>query len=252
MPNENNFEDLIDSMLNMLDERFDHSDEDGFKVAQVPAGKLISFFENITVRSPIWSCEIDLEGESRKLSLLNNEGNKILTLTQNGYLGIKQENPAYMLDVEGTIASRGRIGKKGTETIHANGHWQDITEELSGCNAFEIMAGVGKSSSGKYALMHAFALKTFNARGRIVYHQAHYGSRCNRLKLRWEDISEDKYVLQLKTGCPYDKPKKQNGDGVSKKKTKTDVGVYVQYYKTVLWFDESMQYCEKSEKGNVQ
>lgn len=245
MPTENNFEDLIDSMLNMRDEGFEKSDREGFKVAQYPEGKLISFFEDITVRSPIWSFKIDLKGESRKLFLLNEKEEEILTLTPEGHVGIKQNQPAFELDVEGIVASRGRIGQKGTETIHANGYWQDITRPLRGCNAFEIMAGAGKSKSGKYALLHAFALKTFNGKGRIVYHQAHYGSRCNRLRLRWRNISENDYTLQLKTGCPYGTALKPDGGKGAVEKAKKDVGVYVQYYKTELWFDESMQYSEK-------
>lgn len=246
LPSEDQFEDLIDSMLNMRDEGFDKTAQEGFKVAQLPEGKLISFFEDISVRSPIWSLKIDLKGESRKLIFLNENDEEILTLTPQGKVGIKQSQPESELDVAGTIASRGRIGSQGTKTVHANGYWQDITDPLTGCHAFEIMAGVGKPKSGKYALLHALALRTFNARGRIIYHQAHYGSRCNRLKLRWRKMSDNNYALQLKTGCPYGTFDKSNRDQKSVEKSKRDVGVYVRYYITDLWFDPFMQNCVKA------
>lgn len=243
LPSEDQFEDLIDSMLNMRDEGFEKSAREGFKVAQLPEGKLISFFEDITVRNPIWSFKIDLKSESRKLCLLNEDEKEILTLTPDGNVGIKQNQPAFELEIAGTMASRGRIGEKGARKVHANGYWQNITETLEGCHAFEIMAGVGKPKSGKYALMHAFALKTFNKKGKIVYHQAHYGSRCNRLKLRWRKEPDQKYRLQLKTRSRYGEVCKSNRSKINGDKSKQDVGVYVKYYITRLWFDQFMQNC---------
>jgi hypothetical protein len=244
LPSEDQFENLIDSMLNMRDEGFEKSPEQGFKVAQRPEGRLISFFENIPIESPIWSVKIDRTSDNRKLTFLNKNDEEILTLTPDGMVGIKQNKPGFDLDVAGTIASHGRLGEKGAKTVHANGYWQDITDVLAGCNAFEIMAGVGKQKSGKYALLHAFALNTFNGkggifnrRGKIVYHQAHYGSRCNRLKLRWKKGSDKDYKLQLKTGCAYGSFDKEK----FAEKAKRDVGVYVKYYITNLWFDEEMQ-----------
>lgn len=243
LPSEDQFGNLIDSMLNMRDEGFEKTAEQGFKVAQLPKGKLISFYEDISIESPIWSIKVDLKSEDRRLHFLNKNNEEILTLTSDGKVGINQNKADFELDVAGTISSRGRIGEKGARKVHANGYWQDITDTLDGCHGFEIMAGVGKPKSGKYALLHAFALKTFNARGKIVYHQAHYGSRCNRLKLRWKKGPDKKYTLQLKTRCRYangdqrDKSQK-NGD-----KSEKDVGVYVKYYITELWFDELMEDC---------
>ncbi len=243
LPSEDQFKDLIDSMLNMRDEGFEKTAKEGFKVAQLPEGKLISFFRDISIKSPIWSVKIDLKSKRRKLFFLNENDEEILTLTPDGRVGIKQNKPDFELDVAGTIASRGRIGEKGAQTAHANGYWQDITDTLEGCHAFEIMAGVGKPKSGKYALLHAFALKAFNKRGKIVYHQAHYGSRCNRLKLRWKKGPGKTYALQLKTRCTYGTGGKQERSKNGDDKARQDVGVYVRYYITRLWFDNLMEDC---------
>jgi hypothetical protein len=240
LPSEDQFEDLIDSMLNMRDEGFEKTADQGFKVAQLPEGRLISFFEDISIRNPIWSVKIDLKSDDRKFSFLNKNDEEVLTLTPDGKVGIREKSPVVELDVAGTIASRGRIGEAGSRIIHANGYWQDITDTLEGCNAFEIMAGVGKPKSGKYALLHAFALKTFNARGKIVYHQAHYGSRCNRIKLKWRKKPNKKYVLQLKTPCSYGTGDRRSKSERKGNKAGKDVGVYVKYYITNLWFDKFM------------
>ena len=233
LPTEDQFKDLIDSMLNMIDEGFDKTPAQGLKVAQLAKkGKLISFFSKITRKdSPIWSIRIDLQSSAPKLSFLNKDDDEILTLTPDGKVGIKQTQPEFDLDVAGTIASEGRIGKRGQFPVLADGNWHDITDILDGCHAFEIMAGVGLKGTGKYALMRASALKTFDARGKIVYHQAHYGSRCNRLKLGWKKEANKQYRLQLKTRCcygTYGEPPKP---------------VEVKYYITRLWFDNRMQGC---------
>ena len=233
LPSEAQFADLIDSMLSMRDEGFEKTPEEGFKIAQLPEGRLISFFEDIAIDPPLWSMKIDRESNRKKLAFLNEKDKAIFTLTPEGQVGINQDQPAFDLTVGGTVASRGRIGVSDDHKyrVLADGKWHAITKVLKGCNAFEIMAGVGKKGTGKYALMHALALKTFDARGKIVYHQAHYGSRCNRLKLRWRKKPDKQYRLQLKTSSCY---------GTCDKQPKP---VEVKYYITRLWFDDMMEDC---------
>lgn len=235
LPSQKHFIDLIDSSLNVIDEGFDRSAAEGFKVSQLGnEGKLISFFKNIDVKSPLWSLKMDWQNGNL---LLGNEENKsILSLSPGAKVGINQENPAYELDVAGTVASDGRIGRRGSKKAHANGEWQDLKTGLKGCHAYEIMAGVGKEGSGKFALLHAFALKTFDAKGRITYHQAHYGARCNRLKLRWQKEADKRYKLQIKTGTCY-----ADGGPKARKESNPDVGIYIRYYLTALWFDPMME-----------
>lgn len=233
LPSADQFADLIDSMLSMRDEGFEKTPKEGFKIAQLPEGRLISFFEDITIDRPLWSVKIDLKSSQKKLTFLNAEDEEIFTLTPKGKVGVKQNHPDFDLTVGGTIASRGRIGANDAPKypVYADGQWHAITPTLEGCNAFEIMAGVGKPKSGKYALMHALALKTFDARGKIVYHQAHYGSRCNRLKLGWKKEKDKRYRLQLKTKSCY-------GTCGSPPKP-----IEVKYYITQLWFDNLMRDC---------
>lgn len=235
LPTEHQFADLIDSTINVIDEGFDKTAEQGFKVAQLgDTGYLISFFENIAVEKPLWSLKVDLHTKSLIFEPLGasrpspEDGSvPALALAPDGGVGIRNSHPHYALDVGGTVAAQGRIGRAGAMAAPADGEWHDITETLEGCHAFEVMAGVGAKGTGKYALVHAFALNTFGDKSSVTYHHAHYGSRCNRIRLRWcKEKDSHKYRLQLKTGCTY-------GEGVN-----------VRYYLTDLWFDHFMDGCQ--------
>lgn len=227
MPSEDNFGDLIDSALNVIDEGFDKSPGDGFKVAQLgDSGKLLSFFENISIKSPLWSIQIDTDTKSLNFSAGNKKN--ILTLSPEGKAGINKKRPEFELDVEGVVASTGRIGGKQGR-IPADGKWHEITDILDGCQAFEIMSGVGEKKAGKYALLHAFALNTFNSKGKVIRHQSHYGSRCNRLQLRWSGKTHA-FSLQLRTGYCFGE------------------GVLASYFITKLWFDPFMDKCRETQK----
>lgn len=232
MPNQDDFSDLIDSMLNMLDEGFEKTPEDGLKVAQLEDGKLLSFYKGIDVGSALWS--LGLEKSSDSLSFQSGD-QALLTLAapgdgdgqvQRGRVGIGQSMPLYELDVAGTVASHGRVGRSGELAVKANGDWHDITGDLTGCQAFEVVAGAGaKDSEGRYALMHAFALTAFGENGSITYHQSHFGNKCSRIELRWLARKEEKFTfrLQMRVGCSY-------GDEV-----------WIKYHTTRLWQDTLMR-----------
>jgi hypothetical protein len=234
LPSEEDFHDLIDSMLNLLDEGFDKSADHGLQIAQIGRdGKLMSFYRNIDVLSPIWS--IGLRPDSSDLLIGSQAGGVAVTLhrpenagaeTPDGVAGMPSgADERFEFEVAGTVVSHGRRGQKGVLPAPADGAWHDITPPLDGCHAFEVMAGVGKAKSGKYAILHAFALNAFNAKSHIAYHQAHYDSRCNRLELRWNGGPHD-YTLQLRSSSAY------------------GAGIDVVYYLTRLWFDPFMQGCQ--------
>jgi hypothetical protein len=231
MPSADAFADLIDSMLNIVDEGFDKTPADGLKVSQINQGKLLSFYQNIDIKSPIWSVRLDGPGSGLAFGTADNPA--VMTLREVDTEGRREDHPpVFELDLAGRVVSDGRQGRAGSRMVEANGKWHDITDTLEGCNAFEITAGVGKKGTGKYAVMHAFALMAFNGKSEISYHQAHYGSRCNRLKLQWvsaPDGARNGYRLQMRVGCSYDDAR------ISKDKT------WVRYYLSNLWFDPFME-----------
>ncbi|MCB1934529.1 MAG: hypothetical protein KDF59_01180 [Nitrosomonas sp.] len=237
MPTETAFADLIDSTLNLIDDGFEKTVKDGLRIFQLGDGKLMSFYQKMETLSPMWFVKLDKK--SSNLTFGNQFNPSVLTLScigdaddgtqqsERGGVGINTTQPQYELDVVGTIASHGRVGKKDEFAVPADGHWYDITGVLTGCQAFEIVAGVGgRDTDGKYALMHAFAVSTYHAKNNITYHQAHFGAKCNQLELRWQPLSTDSdnfdYVLQMRTGASY------------------GADIWVRYHITRLWDDVVM------------
>lgn len=233
MPSQDDFFDMIESMLNMLDEGFDKNADDGFKVAQVGDHSLMSFYKDIDVGNALWRLALE-PGSGNNLSFQDAQKLPVLTLasgqTADGVrqcaVGINNNTPRHELDVAGTIASFARVGQSGNMAVPADSNWYDISDTMTGCQAFEVVAGVGgKDADGKYALMHAFAVNAFNNNGSITYHQAHFGNKCSRIELRW--IGSDKqapfdYKLQMRVGCSYGND------------------VWIKYHVTRLWQDTLM------------
>lgn len=230
LPSEDQFHDLIDSAVNQIDEGFDKSPDNGLEIT--PAGNrdsLISFFRSQDPERPIWSIDygagdgLDFTQQAKKVTPLS--------LGADGKVGIGNTAPKWQLDVGGVIAATGRIGVYRQGTVPADGQWHDLTDGLDGVHAFELIAGAGKRKSGRYALIHAFALNCFNPRGwffnflnrkkAIDSRQSYYRSTSDKLKLRWRG-DDKKYFLQIKSNSDY-------GDGIR-----------ISYYITRLWFDEDM------------
>jgi hypothetical protein len=228
MPTQENFSDLIDSMVNIVDEGFSKSINDGLEISSIgDSSKLISFFQNIEDKSPVWT--IDIDKENSNLSFKNKNGDQELVLDKVGHVGIGTDNPVNTLDINGIVSYQGRIGTYKSGLIPADGQWHSIIAGLDGCHAFEIMAGVGKKKSGKYSLVHAHALNTFNSESRIYYHQSFFRTMCNTMKLRWTGSMHD-YSLEMKTRSDY------------------GADIYINYSVGQLWFDTYMDKCFKPKE----
>ncbi len=241
LPDEDHFADLIDSMLNMSDEGFRKTVEHGFEVYS-PLGHdaLISFFRDQDPERPAWRIEL---GGARDALLVqgraapedadevangsradgadgaaSTQAPALLCLEQDRRVGIGTERPQTMLDVAGTVRSRGRQGaftREHSVPLRADGTWQDLTDDLDGCQMFEIVAGAGLRGKGRFGLIHAIAANTYNPtlglfnflnrkRGIRCTH-GYYSRRCDRLQLRWIGTSgrNASYRLQIRTGCDF-------------------------------------------------
>jgi hypothetical protein len=245
LPSEDQFRDLIDSALIKDDDGFDRSALNGWEIRLIgDHDRLISFLRDNAVKQAAWSISYD-KTTDRLLFVkpaAEEEGRSIVVFDPRGRLGVNTREPSCELDVAGVIAAEGRLGgnpfRERQKTVPADGHWHPITDELEGCHAFEVMAGVGKKNSGMYALMQAVAINTYNPKGlffnflrrknRIRYNQAFYLARGHKIQLRWESRGADKYVLTMRTNCHYG----QNSLGKP---------ISIRYYLTQLWFDSHME-----------
>jgi hypothetical protein len=248
MPSTKDFGDLIESMLNIHDDGIAHNERDGLRLTQIDGdNKILSFYSAIEEKSAVWSLGLDAHRSSLTLEVgakggagsgakADGGGVAVLTLLapeqragSTARVGINNLQPRHALDVGGTVAATGRIGEPGKHVAPADGEWHTISVPMTGCSALEVMAGVGKKHSGKYALMHAFAMKAFDAKGDFTYHQTHYDLKRHRMQLQWvaAEKEKDAYQLQIRVNCAY------------------GPDVWIRYQITNLWFDPFMNECAK-------
>lgn len=244
-PTQTDFEQLIESTLNLLDDGFSCKRENGVQIAVTgTGGRLLSFFRtNPPINDPDWAVTCGKQDGSLNFirtedaSTSNDPGptarqdKQVLTLSNDSKVGINNAAPAFELDVKGTARFDGRFGRTGT--VPADGRSYDITGPLQGCHALEVVAGVGLPGKkmGRYALLHAIAMNSFNPTGwlnlfgspkRIRCTHSWYLSRADRIKLQWvavEDGEPHEYCLKLRTLRNY-------GPGINVRYSVTELWPY--------------------------
>lgn len=258
LPTEAHFGDLVDSMLNMKDEGFHKSPEAGLQVAAA-AGRdeLESWCRDTDPTLALWQLRFGTEGDRLQfdrgppgqpravpavlcLDAAMQPAREGRPERQEARVGIGTAAPAHTLDVAGTVAAQGRRGSlpvAGNGRVRADGRPQPLLDRLTGCQAFEVMAGVGGGrGSGRFALLHAVVLNAYHphrpwwrrlwpGQPGIRVTSAHYGRRCDRLQLEWVGDRHGKdaeYGLAIRSGCDYGE------------------GVMIQVAVTRLWFDDAM------------
>lgn len=233
LPTEDSFSDLIDSMVNIRSDGMSRTGSDGFcLISTGEHDRLLSFFKKNDEGKVAWTVDLS---DIRDSIIVNNNSdvpNKdpFIVLTSDSKIGIRNSAPACELDINGTIRVSGRTGGflcsgSSTVSIPADGEWHDLIANLDGCNAFEIVAGVGKKMTGKYALMHAIAINIFGNRGKIRYTQSYYLRRNNSIRLKWVG-NQKGYKLKIRTMSDY---------GMANNKR-----ICIRYNITKLWLDEFM------------
>jgi hypothetical protein len=227
MPGEASFDSLIDSMVNRVDDGFSKDQDHGLMLSpEGTSNNLVSFYRKIDQPNPLWRISIDADQKKDLgLSFLEpgaKEDTVRLFLQEGGNVGIGTTKPAYKLEVSGTVGMQSRIGVFKRGVVDANGKWQNILGDLNGCQAFEVVARVGQTGTGRYALLHSIAASTFGkSKNKITTTQAHYGWWWNKMKIRWSGTTFS-YGLQLRSRHDYGKD------------------VKIHYHIVKLWGDEEM------------
>lgn len=231
VPTEVNFGDLIDSTVNKIDDGFAQSATEGFMLSpKGPDQKLMSFFESMRDSNAAFSMSMNPNRHSQGLSFNDSEGNSSLFLRQGGNIGIGTTLPNFKMEVDGTIASKGRIGTFKHGDVLADANWHPIVKELSGIQAFEIIAYVGgRPGRGKYALTHAIALCT-HGKGKITQIKTSYGWFWQKIKFRWRG-NENEFQLEMKSSGNYGF---MDDDGKER--------VKIKYYVTQLWDERLIEH----------
>lgn len=272
-PTADQFGALIDSALIMVDEGFEKTETDGLRILTKGSGNALLSFGRPGENLSQWRLDFRDNGSDGLVLLRSpNQANAIATpaltlrqansgenaeaeLAANVAIGHAQDHkgnsigPRSALDVRGAVRADGRLGR---EVIHpADGKPHALTSKsLRGCVAFEVMAGVGREGSGRFALMHAIALNTFNPspwdnlfwlKRRIRCNHAYYDRRSDRLKLRWAKSDEP----SLDSRHPSDPNDAYGRDGryelqISTRTDYEDPAVKIRAFVTQLWYDVEM------------
>ena len=200
IPKQEDFYDLIDSMIHRHDSGL-VSNSDGLRLS--PQGEnstFISFFKTIADIDSIWRLKSRARDDKfSTFELSNKDEVPMLSVDQNGNIGIGTTNPKHKLEVHGSIAMHTRIGIYAKNEIPANGSWYMVARHLTGCHVFEIVAKLNKANKGVHSTYHAIACSAFGkGKNRINETQAYYGSHLNKIEARWEG-ELFKYTLQLRS-----------------------------------------------------
>lgn len=275
-PSADEFADLVDSTLNIQDEGFSKTPADGLRISSLGANPALMSFYSAASAGAEAEWVTAFAGGRRQFTISRPAAGDAPVLTLDATdadigedetdwrwavtgerpvrtrVGVNNPEPREALDVGGAIRSYGRIGHE-VGPLLADGLYKPLTGDLRGCHAFEVVAGVGHRNTGRFALMHAIALNTFNPywwynpfgiKRRIVHHHAYYSRPADRLQLRWTS----------KGPFAHDKAKRHGADGVYRLEIRTrrnycdarrstrgasDPGqVYFRAYVTQLWFDD--------------
>ncbi len=260
LPSAERYGDLIDSTVNQIEDGFEKTPADGLRLSSVGGSRAVmSLYQGLSTPYPSWVMEHgeaagslhfrqglglagnDLDNDAPEPDPGTTSTNALaarsgLTLSRDGRLGVHSDTPEWRLDVGGVARMEGRIGQptEGMEEVPADGTWQDVTRSLTGCQAFEVMAGAGgEVNYGRYSMVHAIAMNAYHPRNpilnwlfgrrRIRSQTAMYGSYADRIRLRWVATSErHHFKLQMRTNANFGK------------------GKTIRYYMTRLWFDPTM------------
>jgi hypothetical protein len=204
-PVEQDFGNLIDSTLNILDDGFSKTPENGMGLAPLlENGTVISIFKELADSEPQWEIAINQE---RCLEIRRCEDDKhtpVLVLRPDGVIELGGRGEAIVL--KDTLQTPVREGSLYRGSVPADGFWYDITGELDGCQALEVTAyASGRQHSGKHAVLVATATTCFGAHSKIRKTASHYGSYGHKICLRWKKSDgKFKVKLQLKTIFKYD------------------------------------------------
>jgi hypothetical protein len=250
-PSEDNYSDLINSMMHQNEDGFSKDDSNGLKI--FPEGEfntIISFYKDRNANDPFFLLNKEkkepdslviqpfLPPGTNPADTKKKQDAASVFFHTDGKMGIGKEcDKRYKVDVNGFIGMEGRMGTFKSGKVQADGKWHPVIRDLENGQAFEILARTGIKGSGKFAIMHAIALSVFGPKGgKIRKTNAYFGgfwNRWNKLNLRWTGSSKN-YSLELRSNSNYE-------------------GIDIYYSITQLWddklfMDDKYYYTDKVSK----
>jgi hypothetical protein len=210
--NDPDLQDFVQSTINILSDGIDIDDINGLKLESKGGNKrLISFYEKIKNKSSLW--DISLGQTEQKHNSLNIAANDktLLSIVDNGCVGIGKVDPSFHLDVDGLVSSTGRVGSFAVGKVPADGEWHTLLNNLSGTIGFEALAHIINGTEERYALTYGILLMSEKKGNKNKVRSVDaasswlWGRWLNKILFRWtkdEASSTDqdlKYKLEMKS-----------------------------------------------------
>ncbi|MCC8019258.1 MAG: hypothetical protein LIO85_05740 [Rikenellaceae bacterium] len=184
-PTQADFENLIDSAVNILDDGISKDARQGLRLVPVEGNAtVLSVYRRPEDEIPAWEISLDSRTGSLAVGRGGEGDSPTAVLHADGNIEIGHTDA--VVTVPGTVASAGRRGAFAAGEVPADGRWHDLTAPLGGCWALEIAAGCGVKNTGRHAVVVATATHCFGARPRIRRTASHFGMRGNKIRLRWK------------------------------------------------------------------
>lgn len=206
-PIEKDFEDLINSTVNRLDDGISKNFDTGLELA--PQGEhgeeILSLFEKINDLLPTWKFKLVGDSGRKRLCITNSVEQDAISITPENKVGINCSEPEFELDVAGVVASEGRVGTFAKGEVPADGQWRTILSNLKGVNGFEMIAVAHAiEGQGKYAMLHAILLNAYSGHsGSIKKSHNIFGWKWwKRINVRWKGDPFN-YSLEIRSGINF-------------------------------------------------
>lgn len=184
-PTERDFENLIDSTLNILDDGFFKSPELGMELSPLIGEKrvVMSVFREPGNPEPEWEIAVGTAGELKICRFGEDASTPVIVLNTDGTIEIGSDGKDIVL--KGQLATMGRKGTYIQNSVPADGRWHDASEEIEGVCALEVVAAAGRRHTGKHAVLVALATHCFGGSPKVKKIRSCYGMFGNKIKLRW-------------------------------------------------------------------
>lgn len=213
VPEERNFHDMIDSMVNQSDDGISGIVGGGLALFEGPDSSLLEFYESPEAAGPDWYIRrknpagvegFDLGESVEEKSERSLRPQSRLFIRHGEGIGIDNADPAHTLDVAGAVGMENRVGTYAVGTVPADGQWRNIipankSSGPKGYFALEVLAHTKAKEGWKlHSITHALCVGAYpkgsrglkrlfgihNVRG-IQANTFVYSRKRQRIQFRW-------------------------------------------------------------------
>lgn len=202
-PNEKDFENLIDSMMNILDDGISKTTGNGLDLSPDPeSDTVLSVSREQSDHEPLWKIAINEDNELEIRRCGGDEEFRAWLLKRDGTVVVGNEETLTLQ--HGAIRAKHREGTLYEGCIDADGKWHNITGELAGIQALEITAYAGNTGDKKQSVLIAAATCCSGRHANITQTMSHSRRFTHKIRLRWQTNKKAGTArLQAKTVWRY-------------------------------------------------